>query len=388
MPRPLRQLALLLVLLLSLAGARAEAPPQISLLTFAPGEIYWQRFGHNALLVQRNGEARVYNYGIFDFRQKNFALNFARGEMRYRLAAEPLADTLWLYQQEGRWVQQQVLALDPAQARALAAFLEHNARPENAEYRYDYFLSNCSTRVRDALDQATQGALRRALQGQPSGTDYRREVTALIAPAGLALALGMDLGLGPLADAPIDRWAHGFLPLVLMQAVREVQLAPGRALVAAEASLLGPVDERPAPAAPDPFWAFLLIGPLLALLLAAAAARRPGLYRASAAGLALLLGLGGLILAAGWAFSAHWAVWRNATLLLLNPLWWALLPALLSGRRGRASRALAVLIALGGVLALPLAGLQDQRIGHWWLLLAPLQAVLLLGLLRPRPQSA
>ena len=35
-----------------------------------------------------------------------------------------------------------------------SADLAVNARPENARYRYDYYLDNCSTRVRDALDRA------------------------------------------------------------------------------------------------------------------------------------------------------------------------------------------------------------------------------------------
>ena len=32
--------------------ARPDANPEISLITFGPGEIYWERFGHNALLVR------------------------------------------------------------------------------------------------------------------------------------------------------------------------------------------------------------------------------------------------------------------------------------------------------------------------------------------------
>lgn len=83
---------LLLLALNGVAGAQSSPPaaPQISLLTFQPGEVYWQRYGHNALrVVEARGEA-VYNYGIFDFGQKNFALNFARGRMQYRLATEPL----------------------------------------------------------------------------------------------------------------------------------------------------------------------------------------------------------------------------------------------------------------------------------------------------------
>ena len=153
-----RGLAAALLALVSSAVAapvHAQAPPQVSLLTFAPGEIYWQRFGHNALLVREDGVApQVYNYGIFDFAQENFFLNFARGRMLYRLDVAPLDWTLRQYAAERRWAIEQRLALDDDQARALADFLAWNARPEHADYRYDYFLANCSTKARDAIHRA------------------------------------------------------------------------------------------------------------------------------------------------------------------------------------------------------------------------------------------
>ncbi len=133
----------------------------VSLLTIGPGELYFERFGHNAIVVREAGRpALAYNYGIFDFEQENFLLNFARGHMLYRMAVGTLADDLAMYRAERRSIVEQQLDLDPAQARALVGFLDDNARPENAQYRYEYFSANCSTRVRDALDQALGGALR------------------------------------------------------------------------------------------------------------------------------------------------------------------------------------------------------------------------------------
>ena len=42
----------------------------ISLLTIGPGELFFERFGHNAIVVREAGRpAVVYNYGIFDFAQ-------------------------------------------------------------------------------------------------------------------------------------------------------------------------------------------------------------------------------------------------------------------------------------------------------------------------------
>src|SRR3546814_9714104 len=80
----------------------------------------------------------------------------------YRIDVQPFYGSLRFYAAERRWVYLQQLDLDAAQRRELIAYLEWNARPENAEYRYDYFIANCATRVRDALDRASGGEIGRA----------------------------------------------------------------------------------------------------------------------------------------------------------------------------------------------------------------------------------
>jgi hypothetical protein len=128
--RPLRAITVLLGLLfISITRAALAGVPQVALVTFGPGQIYRERFGHDAIIVHdpAAGEWIVYNYGVFDFQQKNFLLNFARGHMQYRLIAEPLDADLAAYAAEGRSVTVQLLNLTPAQARWLAAFLAWNA---------------------------------------------------------------------------------------------------------------------------------------------------------------------------------------------------------------------------------------------------------------------
>ena len=99
--------------------------PQVALLTYGPGPLYWERFGHNAIVIDdpAAGTRMAYNYGVFDFQEKRFLLNFALGHMRYSLGAEPLDVDLATYVPEGRSVTVQMLNLTPAQARQLAAFL-------------------------------------------------------------------------------------------------------------------------------------------------------------------------------------------------------------------------------------------------------------------------
>ncbi len=391
----LRALLCLLSLLCCALPARAQdttPAPQISVVTFGPGEIYWERFGHNALLVRQAGQERLYNYGIFDFQQKNFFLNFARGHMLYRLDVEHFRRALRMYHAEGRWAREQKLALGDAQARELAAFLAQNAQPDNAEYRYDYFRDNCSTRVRDALDRALGGVLKQRFEARPGAPSYRFEATRLIGPD-LALAIGMDLGMGPSADAPLNLWQASFVPMTFMQALREARItdaAGERPLVASEAEIL-PAQLPEAPEQPPALlWPMLLMGLLLAaglLLLGRLRARRWARYgfAALAATLSLLCGAGGLVLAASWALTEHWAMWRNLNLLLLNPLCLLLIPAwLCSARAGWQSavwqRVLGATVLVGAVLSL----LPLQHNLPWVALLLPLHAVLALQL-RAKP---
>lgn len=386
----MRALLAVLLLCVPVLGHAQTPAPQISVLTFAPGEIYWQRFGHNALLVRQAGQALVYNYGIFDFRQEHFFLNFARARMRYRLDVTPLYPTLQYYAAENRWAVEQHLALSPHQARALADFLAWNARPENAEYRYDYFTANCSTRVRDALDQVLGGALRRTLQARPGHGSYRSEVLRLMAPQPV-LMLGMDLGLGPRVDEPLDQWQEGFIPMRLMAALRGVRIAADdgtqRPLVASERWLIVREDRTGAPV-PYPTALFLSVG--LALGASMWGLNRMRAHTAARIALGMLAGgavlawaLAGSVLLLGWLATEHWGMAANRNLLLLNPLWWVLLPCAAGQWRRAPSRPRRVArLAMGAfatlsVLSLPWALVGVQPNLHWVALLLPPQLAVL-----------
>ena len=81
--------ALLLFGTLSSAHASVANAPganlEVSLITYGPGATYWERFGHDAIELRDSvsGEAVDFNYGVFDFNESNFFLNFARGRMHY-----------------------------------------------------------------------------------------------------------------------------------------------------------------------------------------------------------------------------------------------------------------------------------------------------------------
>ena len=281
-----------------------------------PGEIFFERFGHNALVVDdpAAGPPLSYNFGFFDPDEPDFHLRFMRGEMEYRLAVLPLAQDLAYYQSVGRGVSIQWLDLDEPAATGLAAHLAWNARPENARYSYDYFLDNCSTRVRDALDAATGGAIARHLQGRSQGNTFRSEAVRLARPDRL-MALGFDLGLGPSADRPNALWEDAFVPMRLAQSLRDVRLADGRPLVLAEDALLPhrlepePVPRRVA------WWPWLLAGAALAAL-AWSQRHRPRAVAAVAMPAWLLFGAVGALMLYIWFGTAHRFGWANHNLLL------------------------------------------------------------------------
>lgn len=403
-------LAWLALLLAAWAGAahggdgRWPAAPgselEVSLLTFGPGEEVWERFGHNAIRIRdgTTGLDVAYNYGIFDFDEADFALNFARGVMRYRIQADYTAEDLPLYTQEGRWIVEQRLNLSPTQRIELKQFLDWNRRPENAKYRYDYYVSNCSTRVRDALDEhALGGAIRRALVGVSKGYTYRLHTDILMSPEPL-LMYPMDFGLGPYADRRLSAWDESFVPMEFMAHLRQVKVrdADGNEvpLVASEATLAQ--GRLPDPSPPGRWQRPLALAFGLALGIglyqlarrrASASARRT--LALSGVLLHLLFGVAGTLLLALWLLTEHQSAWRNESLLLANPLSLLLLPAWWNAWRADAQRsrfatAVATVVAGAAVLALVVKVLPwfAQDNGLWLRVLVPLQLGLYLGLRR------
>jgi len=332
---------------------------KVALVTFGPGQLYWQRFGHNAIIIDdpAAGTRLAYNYGVFDFQEQRFLLNFALGHMHYSLGAEPLDVDLATYVTEGRSVTVQMLNLTPAQARQLAGFLAWNAQPQNAVYGYDYLVNNCSTKVRDALNQALGGALERQLARRSAPHTYRFDAVRLISPD-FWFALGMDMGFGPKGDIPLSLWQESFVPMVLSRALDAVAVrdANGQILpLVSDEQVIAPGRLPPAPAAPrDLRLPFLAVGIGLAALLLWLAHGKSHLYRTSFALLAvawwLICGLTGLVLAGMWGLTDHWAAWDNENLLLLNPVclilptvWW---------RAPRIACRLATLIAAAALISL------------------------------------
>ena len=373
--------ALWLLLMLLFAGI-AQAAPRIGVMTMQPGEIFFERFGHDAIVVAdpATGAAISYNFGFSDPTEPDFLSNFVFGRMEYMLVALPLEQDLATYRHKGRGVSIQWLDLTDRQATALAQSLEVAARPENARYRYDYFTENCSTKVRDAIDQALDGQLHHLISGRSRGNTFRSEAVRLASPAPW-MWIGFDIGLSGNADQQLSRWGEAFVPMRLADSLSEVTLADGRPLVASTEQLL-PHRLPPAPPeTPRPWWPWLLAGLAIAgaLLLLG---RKPRLLAAIAAVFWLLCGILGALMLFLWFGTEHRFAWANENLLLFDPLCLLLLPGawrMMAGRPpGRWFRGLllVVTIAAAGALLLKWVLLFSQVNQPWIALLLPIHLAL------------
>ncbi len=368
-----------ILLLTALAGrlpaqdaAAPERPaPEVYLVTMGPGARVYERYGHNAIWIRDtlDGTDIVYNYGTFDFGHSSaevarFVGRFAMGRPEYWLGTMTMGQAIQVYSFYQRDLTIQELALPAAERITLAARLATNALPENRGYTYDYFLDNCSTRIRDMLDGVLGGALQRATTGVPAEGSFRFHTHRSISNDPL-MYLGILLALGPPADAPLDQWGEMFLPAKIQERLRELRVAgaDGREvpLVKREVKLLrmGTYHVDPAP----PAWSgwLLLVGVALALLIGTGRAEgRAGVPGRLAATLWLLLsGLGGMALLFLWFVTNHVAAAWNHNLFLFTPLTLLLLGTVWSERRREASRwappaavLIIVLTAIGVLLAL------------------------------------
>jgi hypothetical protein len=329
--RSVNQLALVTLAAAMLAAPSALAEPGDNLtiyaLTFGPGDHPFFKFGHNAILVQpQNGQGLVYNFGTFAFDSPALIPKFLRGRFMYWLSVSGVEDTVQSYAAANRSIIAQELDLTPSQRLALWQALRLNARPENREYLYDYFYDNCSTRVRDAIDRAVDGRVRAAGRAPAALTfrDHALRMTADLWPE----AVGIDLGLGPSADKPIDRWAEAFLPERLRALLATVRIPDGmggeKNLVKREKVVFQ--DVRPDKPAQAPNWAFYFLLAGLASGGATAGLGRVGrasiarvLLGCIAAVIGLFLGLLGLCLVLLWGFTNHKIAHGNANILQLAP---------------------------------------------------------------------
>ena len=200
---------------------------RISLLTCASGGEIYSLFGHTAIRYEnftRNIDA-VFNYGMFNFNAPNFILRFALGETDYQLGATNYEHFVAEYNYLGRDVWQQTLNLTPDEKEHLFNLLQENYRPENREYRYNFFYDNCATRPRDQIEKAIDGSLQYAdnMTDNNTGVSFR-DLLHKYSEGHPWSRFGMDMCMGSEADKPINRRLMMFVPFYVQEYFNTAQI--------------------------------------------------------------------------------------------------------------------------------------------------------------------
>lgn len=307
-----------------------EPPPiRVSVVTFGIGDAVHQYFGHNALVIEgpQLPQPTVFNYGMFTF-GPGMVSQFLHGRLKFWLGLTELHRTVAQYAAANRDVRLSELNLTQDQARSVLGRLLHDARPENRAYLYDHYFDNCSTRVRDVLDGALHGQLRRAWSGRARFT--LRQDTMRHTQHDLLTEWGMMLALNSSVDRQQSRWNQAFLPLELESLLQYTTYMDENAAhvpLVSKVTTLYSADRPAPPTSPETRWPFTLgcgtLAGLLTVLVGERARSRPRPWRTllvfCMALYGLVSGLVGTLLVYLALWSDHAVAHGNANILLWNP---------------------------------------------------------------------
>lgn len=216
---------LLLHVIFTGSFAQDSSHMRISLLTCTPGEELYSTFGHSAIRVVDSNSVTdyVYNYGTFNFDDDGFYMKFMRGKLLYYISVERFNDFKFDYQAMNRGITEQVLNLTAVEKINILHFLHENLKEENKYYKYDFFLDNCTTRLRDIIVKSkTPHPELPAVM--PGNTTFRNAIHQYLDKGKQYWSkLGIDILLGSPTDAVMTTNQQQFLPDNLMTSIDSVK---------------------------------------------------------------------------------------------------------------------------------------------------------------------
>lgn len=197
-------------------------PFQIRLVTFSPHQSIFAWYGHSAIEVvnTNTGNAHLFNFGGFSFDYQHLA-EFIFGRFEFWNFVLPTSRALVPYRLENRHIVFQELNLTAEQKKYIRQRLVQYLKPQNRYYIYDHFIDNCSTKIRDVIDDALAGKLKSQTM-QIDDLTFRQYIHRMMVDEPL-LDFGLNFILNDSVDKPITRWDSMFLPDRLMMVVQSSQ---------------------------------------------------------------------------------------------------------------------------------------------------------------------
>ena len=204
--------AFFLVLILINFKSFGSNSTQVSVITIGPYEKeLYSAFGHSGIRFwdPSNGIDYFYNYGIFDFDQPNFYLNFLHGKLLYKVGKYNYKSAEAFYKSQNRFIKEQILDIDDNDKMLLFKYLEENVKPENSSYLYNYIFNNCATKIRDVLFSVFQERVEFKSEGE--GMSFRSLMDLYLKKNEWG-DLGIDICLGSSIDVEASNLDQMYLP--------------------------------------------------------------------------------------------------------------------------------------------------------------------------------
>jgi Domain of unknown function (DUF4105) len=205
-------------------AADPDDPFSVYLLTVGPGQAAWSAFGHTGLWLSGGGlkEDVVFNWGTYNSKEQDILMPFLQGTLEFWLSLESWQTNQRRFERTDRAIFLQHLDLPPDELKALGGKLEFLSKPANRTYVYHPRDRNCTSLVRDLIDDAIGGALRTQLEGTPTSTARREAQRHLEGRP--AFWFGWSFVASAEVDPPLDLFGQAFMPDRLHDALDAVEL--------------------------------------------------------------------------------------------------------------------------------------------------------------------
>lgn len=299
---------------------------EISILTAGPGNALFETFGHSAIrvkdpLLQLD---HVFNYGVFDFNRPNFYGNFAQGRLEYFLGVTTFNRFVQNYKEDERWMKEQILELTQDERSVIFNYLRNNAQPENAFYLYDPYFNNCSTKLRDIIQNILNAKAKLSESYAKDGMTIRKLMNKEL-PWNTWGSFGINLALGTTLDQKISYEKYIYLPDYLYLTLKEAKKIDDgieKPLVKKEVTILNFQEKKHATSWLNPVFIFSLLL-LLTILITYRDMKREKRSKWFDFSLFLINGLIGVLIVYLWFFTDHKTTPNNFNFL------WGFAPNLL-----------------------------------------------------------
>ena len=140
---------------------------------------------------------------------------------------------------------EQVLALDGSQKMRIKELITQNMLPENRGYKYDFLFDNCTTRLRDLVEKASDSTVTNSLVVKEK-TTYRNLIHVYLDQNDKQWSkFGIDLLLGSRTDAYMNKSQVMFLPDYLMKSFDSSIITPSKPGIASRALVLSKAQAYP-----------------------------------------------------------------------------------------------------------------------------------------------